>query len=101
MMTFREGRRHPVAASPILTFRVWPRVEHEPMLLLGSHGVTRPAQIGPRRTLASAEHRCEAATVTTSASSAIRDAQAGASQASYRAAALRPRQLVGRDREIA
>jgi predicted ATPase len=44
---------------------------------------------------------CEAANVTTSPTGGTSDGQVGTQQGTHRSAALRPRRLVGRDREIA
>lgn len=55
---------------------------------------TRPAP----GALARAGHACETASVTSGGTS---DGQVGAQQGSHRATALRPRRLVGREREIA
>src|SRR5436305_9426955 len=59
------------------------------------------ARRSERGALVSAEDGCEAATVTTSATGETSDGQVGTRHGTYRAAALRPRRLVGRDREIA
>src|SRR4051812_41494037 len=55
--------------------------------------------LGDRRPLAKVEQPCEAASVTTSATVGTGEERGGARQGTHRTAALRPRRLVGRDRE--